>query len=56
MTFVKGGFLFERGVEAVTTVINGGSGVLQAGGAIFGPLAWSLMGVIYIAETTYNYS
>jgi len=28
---------------------------LQAGGSIIGPLAWSMMGVLYIAETTFNY-
>ena len=28
---------------------------MQAGGSLFGPLAWSMMGIIYIAETTYNY-
>ena len=56
MTFVKGSFLYERGAEAVCWATHGASGVMEAGGAVFAPLAWSLMGVIYIAETTYNYS
>ena len=45
-----------RGIEAANTIALGSGGaLLQAGGAIFGPLGWSMMGIIYIAETTYNY-
>lgn len=45
-----------RGMEAANSLALGGGGaLLAAGGAVLGPLAWSMMGVIYIAETTYNY-
>ena len=34
---------------------SGGAGVALAGSAIIGPLAWTFVGVIYIAETGINY-
>lgn len=44
-----------KGVKSVALVGSGGAGVALAGSAILGPVAWTFVGVVYVAETGINY-
>lgn len=34
---------------------SGGMGIAMAGSAIIGPVAWTFVGLVYVAETGINY-
>lgn len=42
-------------MKATSILEHGGKGVLKAGCTVAAPLAWSMAGLIYIAETGVNY-
>ena len=42
-------------MKSVALVGSGGAGVALAGSAILGPVAWTFVGVVYVAETGINY-
>lgn len=44
-----------KGARAAAVVGTGGAGLAIAGSAIIGPVAWTFVGVVYIAETSINY-
>lgn len=45
-----------KGAKSAAVVTSGaGNAIAIAGGAIIGPLAWSFVGLVYIAETGINY-
>jgi len=44
-----------KGARAAAMVSTGGAGLAIAGSAIIGPVAWTFVGVVYIAETSINY-
>lgn len=59
---MKGTFLTVKADAALSvflgsngTLLAAGSGVMQAGNAIVMPFAWAVTGLIYIAETGFNY-
>ena len=52
---IRFGALTLKGVRTIPLVASGGAGVAFAGSAIIGPLAWTFVGVVYIAETGINY-
>jgi hypothetical protein len=48
--------LLIKGARSAALVTSGAGGAMAiAGGAIMGPIAWSFVGIIYIAETGINY-
>ncbi len=48
--------LLLKGARSAAVVTSGaGNAIAIAGGAIIGPLAWSFVGLVYIAETGINY-
>lgn len=54
---IQAGALIFKGVRAAGLIYaaGGASGISIAGGAIMGPIAWSFVGIVYIAETSINY-
>lgn len=44
-----------KGARSAALVGSGGAGVALAGSAIIGPIAWTFVGVVYLAETGINY-
>jgi len=54
---IQAGALIFKGVRAAGLVLtsSGATGISIAGGAIIGPVAWSFVGIVYIAETSINY-
>ena len=54
---IQAGALIFKGVRAAGIIMSasGAQGIAIAGGAIMGPIAWSFVGIVYIAETSINY-
>lgn len=55
LIIIKVTALSSKGLRTAALVGTGGSGVALAGSAIIGPLAWTFVGVVYLAETGINY-
>lgn len=54
---IQAGALIFKGVRAAGIIwsASGTAPIAIAGGAIIGPIAWSFVGIVYIAETSINY-
>jgi len=49
------GALLLKGVRSAAMVGTAGGGLAIAGSAILGPVAWTFVGLVYVAETGINY-
>jgi hypothetical protein len=49
----RGALLIKGGRSAA--LVGSGNALALAGGAIIGPIAWSFVGIVFIAETGINY-
>lgn len=49
------GALLLKGVRSAAMVGTGGAGLALAGSAILGPVAWTFVGLVFVAETGINY-
>jgi hypothetical protein len=52
---IQAGALIVKGARSAANVGTMGGGLAIAGGGIIGPIAWSFVAIVYIAETSINY-